>query len=388
MTTMKKRAYNGFGLRASGSFAVNFLCAWDRRGREVSWSGIHLGLFSSLQEFADVIDIPLLYNFTARALGKARNILDRLTGSSDFMTLHTRMCEHQIRRAALNKNAPCLMFTEYLTEYTPQSYLYQDLTVDYLMRMRVNPRLMKYTPLPPRVRPEKAQARLEHTMKVNRTCAGLFTMSEYLADDLVRNSGIDPAKVHHVGGGCNIDTSRINTQGRNGWRFLFAGRDWERKNGALVVEAFVKLRRKYSDAELYIAGPSRVPDEVSGVEGVKFLGLLGYGELTEYFNLCDFFVMPSKFEAYGIVFPEALIFGLPCIGKDTCAMPEFIQDGVNGALIHDDDPDELAGCMERLITDRKDLKAYVAAMHEEYLRKYSWSAVAERIVKVMKDDGF
>ena len=43
-------------------------------------------------------------------------------------------------------------------------------------------------------------------------------------------------------------------------------------------------------------------------------------------NLCDYFVMPSKFEAYGLVFAEALIYGLPCIGKKCYARPEFINN--------------------------------------------------------------
>ena len=60
---------------------------------------------------------------------------------------------------------------------------------------------------------------------------------------------------------------------------------------------------------------------------------MSYEESAKYFNLCDFFVMPSRFEAYGLVFPEALIFGLPCIGKNICAVPEFIQDGENGKVL-------------------------------------------------------
>ena len=372
----------------SSQLTVNFLCHWAEN-RLTSWSGIHCSLFTALSELANTRDFPLLDSTASRILLKGRRVVDRLTRSDDFMLFFSKLCERQIRRLKLSKNVPCLMFTEFLTQYTPNSYLYQDLTVDYIFRMReVSSSLSKYTPLPPRVSPEKARIRREHTMQVNRTCAGLFTMSEYLARDIVQNSGISASRVHHVGGGCNIDTSLIHASGRNNRRFFFSGRDWERKNGPLVVEAFRRLRKKYSDAELYIAGPSAEPQEARGVDGIKFLGLVSYEESAKYFNLCDFFVMPSRFEAYGIVFPEALIFGLPCIGKNICAMPEFIHDGENGRLIHDDDPDELAECMESLLVDAEAFKARVAAKHEDYLKAYSWRTVAERIVKVMREDGF
>ena len=331
----------------------------------------------------------MLQSFPAKALLKLQGIADRLTHSDDFLSLHSKLCDFQISRSGLSKDAPCFMFGEFLTDYTPNSYLYQDLTVDYIFRMRESDSpVSRYTPLPLNVPAKKAHARRERTMQVNRTCAGLFTMSDYLARDLVQNSGIPASKVHHVGGGCNIDPSRINTHRRNGRRFLFSGKAWERKNGPLVVEAFRKLSAKYSDVELYIAGPQTLPPEAAGVDGVNFLGLLSYDDLLEYFNLCDFFVMPSRFEAYGIVFPEALCFGLPAIGKNVNAMPEFIQDGVNGRLINNDDPDELADCMENLLLDGKDYAARVQAKHEEYLHQYSWKSVAERIVKVMREDGF
>ena len=53
--------------------------------------------------------------------------------------------------------------------------------------------------------------------------------------------------------------------------------------------------------------------------------------------------MPSRLEGFGIVFPEALARGLPCIGRDAYAMPESITPGVSGGLITGDDEHELAG---------------------------------------------
>ena len=51
--------------------------------------------------------------------------------------------------------------------------------------------------------------------------------------------------------------------------------------------------------------------------------------------------MPSYFEAYGLVFAEALTYGLPCIGRDKFAMSEFIEDGCTGRLISGEDVEEL-----------------------------------------------
>lgn len=278
----------------------------------------------------------------------------------------------------------------YLHKHINDSYIYHDSSLVYeLRRYYAEPEAASWWGMPVLAPDDPVRIRMEaHVYKLNRQCRGRFTMSKWLERFLVDDMGMPAEKVHHVGGGCNIDTSRINTQGRNGKRFLFVGKAWERKNGPLVVEGFKKLHAKYSDTELFIAGPVTCPPEAQNVKGIHFLGLMSHDELLEYFNLCDFFVMPSRMDAYGLVFVEALCFGLPCIGKNIQAMPEFITDHINGRLINDDNPDELADCMEDVLLDGKNYAARVEALHDEYLTRYSWKSVAQRIIDVMRNDGY
>ena len=123
-------------------------------------------------------------------------------------------------------------------------------------------------------------------------------------------------------------------------------------------------------------------------DNIIFLGRLTHDELVQYYNLCDYYVMPSIFEAYGLVFVEALCFGLPCIGNNICAMPEFIQDGQNGLLIYQNDVNELATAMEKMLIDGPAMARYVQENRDYYIDKYSWDSVADRIMQVLRTDGF
>ena len=215
-------------------------------------------------------------------------------------------------------------------------------------------------------------------------------MSKWLRDDLINNTGLPADKVHHVGGGSNIDVSKIDCSRKTGTKFLFVGKVWDHKNGDLVVEAFKKLAAAHPERQpqLYIAGPQEKPASLEGHENIVFLGRLTYAELLDYYNLCDYFVMPSRHDAYGLVFVEALCFGLPCIGKNLCAMPEFIQPGKNGYLIDRDDAQELAATMEKLLLHGGEMAAAVQADREYYLKQYSWDSVADRIMDVLQRDGY
>lgn len=161
-------------------------------------------------------------------------------------------------------------------------------------------------------------------------------------------------------------------------RILFVGRDFERKGGFLTYDAFCMLKKEMPDLELYIAGP-RINPIQNPVEGYHFLGDIKYDKLSEFYNKCDIFCMPSFFEAYGLVFAEALIFGLPCIGRNCYEMPYFIQDKKNGRLLSENGGAlELAQKMKDALAN-KEMQNYVISQRNHYIEKYSWDSVAERI---------
>lgn len=145
------------------------------------------------------------------------------------------------------------------------------------------------------------------------------------------------------------------------------------------MEAFRLLRERRPEVELFIAGPEHL--QLSDA-GIHLLGNLPYHDLPKYLNACDVFCMPSKFEAYGLVFPEALTFGLTCIGRDAYEMPYFIEDGETGYLLHSETKEELADLMDKAL-DNRQMAANVRERREFYLQEYSWDTVAQRIHDVI-----
>ena len=118
-----------------------------------------------------------------------------------------------------------------------------------------------------------------------------------------------------------------------------------------------------------------------------FLGNLPAGNVQYYYNLCDVFVLPSRFEAFGIVFVEALCYGLPCIGRNLMEMPNLIQNNETGLLLsaEEENPQVLAERMYSLITNEKFFRN-VQSKQDYYKVEYSWDTVAKRMISIMKQD--
>jgi glycosyltransferase involved in cell wall biosynthesis len=91
------------------------------------------------------------------------------------------------------------------------------------------------------------------------------------------------------------------------------------------------------------------------------------------------FALPSRCEPFGLVFLEAMVFGLPCIGTRRDAMPEIIEDGITGYLVETGDEATLADRLVHLLQDRNLAKRMGEAGHARVMSRFQWSHVAERM---------
>lgn len=353
---------------------LSFVCHWSK-DKVNSWSGTHFSLFNALMKYFDVEDIDIQLT----SGGVIDKIFRKLGFIKNDLQLSALIRENKTFKA--NQKYPLIQFSECPYDFNRHQYIYQDLSVGYVVKLfQKNPAVFSVSGYQD-VNPDKLLKREKYQKNfyLSKHCAGILTMGKWFSKELVDEYGIPTEKVHHVGGGCNVDIKKIDDARKEGKRFLFVGRDFKRKNGELVVEAFKILHKQFPEYELYIAGPEGL--NISE-QGVFCLGNLSYEKEVKYFNLCDVFVMPSIFEAYGLVFPEALTFGLPCIGRDAYEMPYFIEEGVTGYLLKENSAEELSRLMGKAIKDEH-LKMNVKEKRNWYLKEYSWDTVADRIAKII-----
>lgn len=133
--------------------------------------------------------------------------------------------------------------------------------------------------------------------------------------------------------------------------FLFVGRDFERKNGQMVLEAFRVVHTVYPHTRLILI--SQPCDGHTIIEaGVHHRQFVPREELLlEVYPQADVLLLPSKAEGFGLTIVESMSFGLPAIAVNAWAMPEIIQDGDNGFLIRPDSREDLTERMLRLAAD-------------------------------------
>jgi glycosyltransferase involved in cell wall biosynthesis len=93
----------------------------------------------------------------------------------------------------------------------------------------------------------------------------------------------------------------------------------------------------------------KITDALGLGERISFIGSVT--DLTPEYNNADLFVLPSRFEGYGMVFAEALSFGLPIVAARTGAVPDVVPESA-GVLVNADDATALAFVLQQLLNDK------------------------------------
>ncbi len=130
-------------------------------------------------------------------------------------------------------------------------------------------------------------------------------------------------------------------------RFLFVGRFDRQKGMDLFVEAMHQIG---TEGFAYAIGDASVGDlaKLNLPENVKITGWLPRNVVQSYFETCDVFVMPSRWEGFGLSALEAMRAGRPVIASRVGGLPELVVDGNNGILITPNSVDELVKAMQSI----------------------------------------
>lgn len=213
-----------------------------------------------------------------------------------------------------------------------------------------------------------------------RGATAIACFSENVARSMIRDYGVDPGRVAVVGAGANVFPEHAARRD-DGRTVVFVGKEFARKGGQVLLEAFARVRRAFPKVRLLVAGP---PVPRTAPLGVAFLGFVPLEELPSLLAQATVFALPTLAEPFGIAFLDAMACGVPCVGTRHEAIPEIVRDGVTGLLVPPGDPAALAGALQRLLADPAFARAMGARGRAWVSAGALWSHVAERLERLLE----
>jgi len=223
---------------------------------------------------------------------------------------------------------------------------------------------------------EKLKKTIAQEKMVYEKAAYIFAMSDWLKESLIDDFSIPEEKIKTIYAGTNLKAVDFEKT-YDGRTILFIGKNFERKGGYVLLEAFKHVKKEIKDSRLIIIGSDIKIDE----DGVEVKGLVfDKNEIEKYLKQSSIFVLPSLFEPFGIVFAEAFTFKNPCIGTNICAMPEIIEQGKGGFLVPPNDAKALSEKMIMLLKDKNLSKEMGDYGFSKAKNMFTWDIVVEKML--------
>jgi len=152
---------------------------------------------------------------------------------------------------------------------------------------------------------------------------------------------------------------------------FIAGSEARRKGIELVLEA----ARLLPDIRFRIVAAPDLPP----LPNLSACGVLDHAAMLDAMRAADIFALPSFGEGFPNSLVEAMALGLPSVATPVGAVPEIIDEGVNGRMIPLGDANALAAAIAELASDRAGRLAMGKQAQETVAERYSESRIVERL---------
>ncbi|MDD4697838.1 MAG: glycosyltransferase [Fermentimonas sp.] len=221
----------------------------------------------------------------------------------------------------------------------------------------------------------------------------LIFSSNWAAQDVINYYAISHSKIHVIEFGANIPNPtkyqiEIDT---NVCNLVFIGRNWTKKGGTKTLEAYKKLKNENFLCTLTIIG-STPPEMQEKDNDLTIIPFLDKAKPEDLERLCKilyhshFLILPTEFDAFGIVFCEASAYGVPSIASDVGGVSQPIREGKNGFLLSSESTaEDYAEKIKSVFNDKESYIKLRASSRHEYETRLNWDVWGEKVNKILEE---
>ncbi len=159
------------------------------------------------------------------------------------------------------------------------------------------------------------------------------------------------------------------------------------KGHALLLDAFAKLRAQFRECILLLRGEGpelamlqSLARKLHVADAVKFLH--PSVDIETMFAAMDIFAFPSHEEPLGSALLAAMAHALPVAAIARGGIPEVVEEGKNGLLVKDLNPDAFSSAIARLVAHPDDAIRLGKAARETILSRFSADRMVEETLRL------
>ncbi len=223
--------------------------------------------------------------------------------------------------------------------------------------------------------------------------------SDWAAQTAIEHYNVDPRKIKVVPFGANIECNRnfddiknlVAYRSDRKCNLLFIGVEWERKGGNIALNVAIELNKLGLNTTLHIVGiknlkVKKLPDFVINHGFLSKTSVEGKTKLEKLFKESHFLIVPSRAEAFGLVFCEASSFGLPSLATNVGGITTVIKDDINGKTFDlDSEKNVYVDYILSQFQNRDSYRELSYSSFNEYQKRLNWNVAGKSILNLIKE---
>lgn len=223
---------------------------------------------------------------------------------------------------------------------------------------------------------------------ITKTAAAKKTMEEKgFTDIVVSPVGLDLSK---------FDDSGVNYQFKSEpgvFKLLYIGEICCRRDTLFLIKVVSELKHRGINVKLTIVGKGKdkyvskckaLIEKLYLSREIFFMGGMKQETLPNVYYSHDVFVLPTKFEIFGMVLLEAMFFGRPIITSKSGGSDVLIRDGENGIIADRFDIMLWADKLQALYMDQYDTNQMMRQARTDVLQHYTWDESVDIFIETYK----
>lgn len=213
--------------------------------------------------------------------------------------------------------------------------------------------------------------------------------SEWAKENAMKHYSAEENKIKVIEFGANLEEKRIPIKDSfpqmDICNLLFIGKNWHFKGGEKAYQTYLILKKKGLNCSLTIVGcnPEHLNTEDPHLYIIPFINKSieeEKSQMDEIFKHTHFFILPTLFDCFGIVFCEASAYGIPSLTTDIGGVNQAVKNGKNGYLFSQDaDPLQYAQLIIQLWNDNKIYRKLRISSRQEFETRLNWVVWEKKI---------
>jgi len=189
--------------------------------------------------------------------------------------------------------------------------------------------------------------------------------------------------------GTDVPKSKENkSNDKNSINILYVGRFEQRKGIDLLLNAIpIVLQKTDKNIKFQIIGKAHNgidyennfynEHNLSKSSTVDFLGEITGDSLIPFYQNCDIFVAPSRWESFGLIYIEAMSYAKPIIACNNGGAKSIIRNNIDGLLVETENSMEIAKAILSLIADKQKRVTMGENSFSRFTKKYTTETITD-----------